>query len=176
MKVMRRTEDQINGLKDLIDFMEIKGARMLEIGSYLGESARIFAESKKFSKIHCLDLWAGGYDQSDYASQNMAGVEDIFMEFKSEFPDLIVPHKNNSSEVSSLFDDGYFDFIYIDGNHTYESVESDIKACITKIKSGGYIAGHDYDYPLYSVKKVVDKIFSSPDAVFSDTSWIKKIN
>ena len=47
---MRRTEDQINGLKDLIDFMEIKGARMLEIGSYLGESARIFAESKKFSK------------------------------------------------------------------------------------------------------------------------------
>ena len=176
MKLMRRTEDQIKGLNDLVDFINIKQGIMLEIGSYLGESARIFAESKSFFKIHCLDLWAGGYDKSDYASQNMSGVEDVFMKFKLEFPELIVSHKNNSSEVESLFKDNYFDFIYIDGNHTYESVESDIKACIPKIKKGGYIAGHDYGYPLYSVKEVVDKIFLSPDAVFCDTSWVKKIN
>ena len=176
MKVMRAKENQIDGLKDLISFTNLSKAKMLEVGSYLGESSRIFAQSGRFSEINCLDLWVGNYDPSDYASRNMNGVEQHFLKFQLEFPDLIKIHKNDSSEIPMLFDDGYFDLIYIDGNHTKEAVKSDILSCIPKIKKGGYIAGHDYGDNNFSVTEVVDELLSSPDETFSDLSWVKKIN
>lgn len=39
------------------------------------------------------------------------------------------------------------DFIYIDGQHTYEAVTHDILQAILLVKPGGIIAGHDY-YPV----------------------------
>lgn len=38
------------------------------------------------------------------------------------------------------------DFIYIDGQHTYEAVTHDIRHATLLVKPGGIIAGHDY-YP-----------------------------
>jgi len=38
------------------------------------------------------------------------------------------------------------DFIYIDGQHTYEAVTHDIWHAEKRVKNGGIIAGHDY-YP-----------------------------
>ena len=67
MERLRTQKHQREGLKSLIEFTGLKKAKMLEVGSYLGESARIFAESGRFSEINCLDLWAGGYDDFDWA-------------------------------------------------------------------------------------------------------------
>ena len=106
----------------------------------------------------------------------MDGVERHFLIFQLEFPDLIQVYKHNSSEIPFLFQDGYFDFIYIDGNHTEEAVRSDILSCIPKIRKGGYIAGHDYGDVNFSVTDVVDEIFSSPDKTFVDNSWVKRLN
>ena len=38
----------------------------------------------------------------------------------------------------------YFDWIYIDGNHTYEYVKQDLEGYRPKVKPGGYMAGDDY--------------------------------
>lgn len=46
------------------------------------------------------------------------------------------------------------DFVYIDGNHSYDYVMDDIKTYYAKIKIGGIIGGHDYNYP--GVKDAVD--------------------
>jgi len=37
-----------------------------------------------------------------------------------------------------------FDFVFIDADHTYESVKKDILAWYPKVKKGGIIAGHNY--------------------------------
>lgn len=42
------------------------------------------------------------------------------------------------------FDDGYFDWVYIDGNHHYDFVKEDLELSRTKVKEGGIIAGDDY--------------------------------
>jgi hypothetical protein len=55
--------------------------------------------------------------------------------------DIIV---NLSVEAAKQFEDGYFDFVYIDANHTYESVTADLNAWYPKVREGGMIAGHDY--------------------------------
>jgi hypothetical protein len=46
--------------------------------------------------------------------------------------------------ASTLFSDSELDFVYIDGDHSYEFVSTDIKAWWPKVQSGGILAGHDY--------------------------------
>jgi hypothetical protein len=41
--------------------------------------------------------------------------------------------------------DGIVDFVYIDGDHSYEAVKEDIAGWWPKVKVGGILAGHDYD-------------------------------
>jgi hypothetical protein len=49
-----------------------------------------------------------------------------------------------SNQSVSLFEDESLDFIYIDGNHSYESVKEDMNIWFPKLKKGGLFAGHDY--------------------------------
>jgi predicted O-methyltransferase YrrM len=64
---------------------------------------------------------------------------------------LIVPKE--STEAAQHFYDGIADFIFIDASHDYESVKNDITAWLPKLRRGGIISGHDYDFP--DVQKAV---------------------
>ena len=52
--------------------------------------------------------------------------------------------RNFSYEASLTFPDNYFDFIYIDAAHDYDSMIIDLNAWWPKLKTGGIFAGHDY--------------------------------
>ena len=41
--------------------------------------------------------------------------------------------------------DNSVDFVYIDGEHNYEAVQQDMQDWWRTVKSGGILAGHDYD-------------------------------
>ena len=43
-----------------------------------------------------------------------------------------------------LFSTGYFDWVYVDGNHNYEFVLEDLRSFAAKIKVGGHLIGDDY--------------------------------
>ena len=164
----------ISGLLNLIGYDERIKGKMLEVGSYLGESTYLFACSEKFTSIHCLDAWESNYDDNDESSSSdMSKIELQFDKFKNSCGDLITKVKDYSENVTQLFEDESFDFIYIDANHTYESVKKDIQSCLPKLKKGRFIAGHDYSESWPEVKKAVDEIFSKPDHVFEDESWVK---
>ena len=47
-------------------------------------------------------------------------------------------------EVISLFTESFFDFVYIDGDHSYNGAKSDLIHFFPKVRTGGLIAGHDY--------------------------------
>lgn len=66
--------------------------------------------------------------------------------------------KEKSADAIKLFANNSLDFVYIDGNHTYESVAEDISLYYPKVKKGGLFSGHDYDYE--SVKRAVDDFVS----------------
>jgi hypothetical protein len=55
-----------------------------------------------------------------------------------------------SVEAAKQFEDGYFDFVYIDANHNYDSVTADLEAWYPKVRKGGMIAGHDYHNDIYN--------------------------
>lgn len=52
--------------------------------------------------------------------------------------------KEESVKAATLFEDNFFDFIYIDADHSYKSCLSDMKAWWPKLKKYGIFAGHDY--------------------------------
>jgi len=59
------------------------------------------------------------------------------------FPILRVV-RMDSTEVTKLFRDEYFDGVFLDTTHTYENTKREILAWLPKIKKGGLFAGHDY--------------------------------
>ena len=147
--------------------------KMLEIGSYMGESTSMFATSNVFNEIHCIEPFSG-YEK--FNDDNDYDWDFVYNEFKSNtrFFNNIILHKDFSYNIIDKFEDSYFDFIYIDGNHTYESVKKDIEFYLPKLKNGGIIGGHDYNKGEWvEVVKAVDDVIGNPDKVFWDTSWIK---
>ena len=151
--------------------------RMIEIGSYMGESTMMFASSGLFTQIDVIEPHKGDEAFND---ENEIDWSEVRKEFEINLrhfkKDLIIHHQDFSYNISDKFRDNSYDFIYIDADHSYESVKKDIELYLPKLKKGGIIGGHDYcPYAWPNVIKAVDETIGKPDGVVWDTSWIKII-
>ena len=70
-----------------------------------------------------------------------------------------VAHQECSWEAASHYKDGSLDAVFIDADHSYESVRKDIDAWLPKVKIGGYIAGHDFTPVYEGVIRAVTETF-----------------
>ena len=146
---------------------------MVEIGSYQGESTSLFAMYFKPKELFAIDPFVNGYDPRDDSS--FANFDDVSYNFKLRIePFPCIKHiKEFSYNVIDQFEDDSLDFVYIDGEHTYEGVLKDIKAYLPKIKLNGYIGGHDLGRG--EVTKALIESFGDVDIHFEDSSWLIKI-
>jgi predicted O-methyltransferase YrrM len=183
----------INGLLDLITHIAWKGntkeMHMIEIGSYTGDSTLVFAEH--FRSVLAIDPFIDDYDPEDDAC-NYAPFDQVYEEFIRKTKDVANMHliRKTSDEAveaikkaaksidpRNLEEENLraFDFIYIDGMHTYDQVKKDIVNYMPLLREGGFIGGHDYADNKKQVMDAVNEIIGQPDAVFQDTSWIKQV-
>jgi hypothetical protein len=58
--------------------------------------------------------------------------------------DFVQIYREYSFEAVKRFPDNYFDFIYIDADHTFEGCYQDICDWYPKVKSGKFLIGDDY--------------------------------
>ena len=175
LKTVMRSGDTVKGLKDLCLTIDEKiGGKItiVEIGSYMGESAEIFAEEFPDAKIYCIDPWKGGFDDNDTCSHaDYNEVENQFDLRTKDYPNIIKV-KDFSTNVNIPCD-----MVYIDGRHFYEGVKEDILHWLPLTKK--VICGHDFlQTPVPSshingVQQAVREILGEPDKVFSETSWLK---
>jgi hypothetical protein len=181
---MRNTFELIFGLIKLANTVSKNYDKddfiLLEIGSYSGQSMEIFANTEKFKRIICVDLWKPNYDINDKASfTDMVAVEKLFDSRLERMSDIeIIKFKGDVDAFakSSLFLNelqGKIDVCYIDACHKYESVKHDIEVCLNSVKPNFAISGHDYAQYALGVIKAVDEFFEKPDVVFEDKSWLK---
>lgn len=171
-----RNEKTLLELHKLCDFIgNTDSMNMLEIGCYAGESTEVWC--KRFNNVIAIDPWLSGkgYDSNDIASKNMSnGIEKQFDNRMKSYKNII-KIKNFSYNVCNSIEDNSLDFVYIDGEHTYDGVMRDIELFLPKIKTGGYIGGHDYKPKWVGVVNAVNEKLGIPDNIFEDKSWIFKL-
>ena len=56
-------------------------------------------------------------------------------------------HRMSSDDWFATQKDNYFDWIYLDGDHSYEGVLNDLNSSRRVVKDGGIILGDDYAWP-----------------------------
>ena len=166
------------GLMDLIkELGDNSNKTMIEIGSFVGESTVLFAQS--FKEVIAIDPFLADYDPADPTSYlfEFKNVYETYLERTGDHQNIktIVSTSNDAlDQLKGL----KYDFVYIDGLHTYEGVKTDIINYLPLIKEGGVIGGHDYTQSmphLVGVYDAVNEMFGQPDKVFGDNSWIKYI-
>jgi len=170
-----------HSLTPLIEKLEFTNGVMVEVGSYTGESTVMFAQCGKFKEIHAIDPWSNEHRALDLAACDMKIVEKHFDKRVAPYS-MIIKHKTTSRAASNKFHEVCLDLVYIDAIHTYEELKADIFYWLSKIKKGGYIAGHDYNSRSYpGVVQVVKesfqegKIYPGSVYVFKDTSWLVRL-
>lgn len=113
----------------------------VEIGSYHGASSCCIAEGIMKNggngKLFCIDTW-----QNNSMSE---GEKDTFNEFLSntcDYKKIICPLKGWSYDIAHEFDEK-IDFIFIDGDHSYDGVKKDVDLWLPKLNPGALIVMHD---------------------------------
>ncbi len=60
--------------------------------------------------------------------------------------EAVVLHEGDSSKMIAQMPDDFFDWVYVDGLHTYEGCKNDLEVVRTKMKDNGLILINDYVY------------------------------
>lgn len=141
-----------------------------EVGVHLGDFSNWIIDIAKPKKIHLIDPWklfdSDDYSESWYGNRVDQKTMDerhnkVCARFKSQIETGKVNVIRNESRIAlESLPDECLDFIYIDGDHTYEGAKSDLEIALRKIKIGGVITGDDYGPGSWwegGVKRAVDE-------------------
>ncbi|MCP3659804.1 MAG: class I SAM-dependent methyltransferase [Bacteroidetes bacterium] len=105
-----------------------------------------------------LDDWNMAFNKDNNTMNSIFNETKIFM--KNKFGDRALFIRKNSIYAYNLFEDNYFDWLFIDGDHSFKGIFADLVNYYSKAKY--LICGHDYlnmkqgGYDDFEVKKVVD--------------------
>jgi len=118
-----------------------------EIGVDAGDFSESILQNAKPKLLYLIDCWetqsveAYGHDPANKIQRlKDHAYNQVFRRFLAF--DSVRVIKGYSEFVSTLFPDGFFDWLYIDANHL--QCYADLKVWWPKVKLGGYMMGHDY--------------------------------
>jgi cephalosporin hydroxylase len=159
-------------------------SHFVEVGAFYGKSAAYMAveiaNSGKSIKFDVVDTWRGSPEhQEDAWDYRPDMVEDtafeVFIENMKPAERFYNAIKLPSLAAANQYDNNSLDFVFIDAAHEYESVKSDIETWYPKVKSGGFIGGHDYlkGDSKYGVYLAVDERFETDFELYG-TSWLHR--
>jgi spermidine synthase len=126
------------GLPEVLEFKE--GLKGIEIGSCHGATTHYLLEMLPNSHITAIDPYEE-YDQM--TSRDRA--HESFQQLMKEYSDRISLIRLRSDDAVDQIENESVDFIFVDGYHSNEQVEKDIRNYYPKLKSGGIMSGHDYN-------------------------------
>lgn len=118
--------------------------RGAEIGTRQGAYAWLLCASIPGLELTCVDPWApypGSPRTANSHERNYQIARERLQPYTVRF--LRCPSLEGALSVP----DGSLDFVYIDGHHAYTFVRDDLAAWSRRVRSGGIVAGDDYDHP-----------------------------
>lgn len=110
---------------DMLDGIP-SGGVVAELGTYKGDFAREILRRNNPGALHLVDI---DYSFFDHELRNDARV---------------TCHLGFTTEVIRAFPDEFFDWVYIDADHSYRATLADAMAAANKVKMGGLIVFNDF--------------------------------
>jgi hypothetical protein len=119
-----------------------------EIGVQKGFFSHVILDSAKPARLHLIDPWyllGHEWPWATGSKSTTKALTNIITWFSRELSDgSVVLHVGFDTEVLLQFEDGYFDWVYLDTSHTYEDTRRELAVLDGKIKAGGIILGDDW--------------------------------
>jgi hypothetical protein len=137
--------------RDILISLFPKNTIGMELGVDEGGFSKTIEKTVNPSKLYLVDAWINQdckiyNDPINTSTDRQLAKYQKVKEYFSKNPNIEVI-RGYSSEVVKTIPDNFLDWIYIDSNHSYESVKEDLKIWCPKVKVGGFITGHDYIKP-----------------------------
>tara|TARA_X000001036_G_scaffold405699_1_gene413864 strand:+ start:39 stop:797 length:759 start_codon:yes stop_codon:yes gene_type:complete len=124
----------------------------VEVGVLEGKNALSIYNNLNIRKLYLVDPW------KEWKEQDLAGNQIILHDQKEhdlnyqQVKNLFSEKKNveilrmTSLEASKLIENSSLDFVYLDGDHSYNSVMSDLNYWYPKLKEFGVMCGDDFGH------------------------------
>jgi len=172
----------------------LRGTRHMcgvEVGVHRGALSKQLLESFPDLILAMVDPWKS-YEKDDpyfisgdsCAMQTRAQQVDNYKaacEATEEMKDRRLILKLTSEAAFNRIPWKKIDFVFLDGDHTFDAVAKDIASWWKKVRPGGLLMGHDYGHPAcrttWGVDKAVDEFASRenlPLTIDGTCWWVKK--
>ena len=133
-KAMEEVECNYDGARDAV-----------EVGTWVGSSALVLAEH--FTKVFCVDHWEGNPGDRIGEIAQRHGHDELISAFcrnmESRLFRTVFPVYGHSDFWAAAWPRPVA-LVFIDGDHRYDQVKSDILLWKRSVAPGGCLAGHDY--------------------------------
>ena len=100
-------------------------------------------------KLYLVDLWyrnGGFWDAKTRTDSRVEAVISILSVYRHEIEEgRVEVVVERADQFLATVPEGYFDFLYLDTGHKYDSTRSELAAALRATRRGGYVFGDDYD-------------------------------
>lgn len=162
-----------------------------EVGVFRGETSALLLRMFDTLRLTLVDPWKAAACDSTWAGSGSTLAKKPQAVMEKAYRDAIsatqfahdrrVVLRLTSERAAAKIADGALDFVFIDGDHSLEAVTRDLLHWTPKVRSGGFVMGHDYTKPpprKFGVAEAVDafalhnqyEVHVGPDEVW----WFQK--
>ena len=123
----------VENRQKMLEYMP-KNTICAELGILRCDFSEIILKKTQPAKLHLVDI----------ASKSIKIAEERFAQEISN--GTVHLHQGDTVDTVMSMPDNYFDWVYVDANHSYKGVKRDLEAVRLKLKTNGLIALNDYIY------------------------------
>jgi hypothetical protein len=97
-------------------------------------------------EVHAVDMWRETGKRSENDACLSQSELDAQYKAVGQIDRRVTVVRSPSITAAISYPPEYFDFVYIDADHTEEAVSADLRVWWNRVRRGGVLAGHDYYY------------------------------
>jgi len=144
----------------------------VEIGVLRGYNAKNLLKNLEIKKLYLIDPYVEYYE---YENQKHRFEPLTYKKEKKYAHNLLKPYADKIIWIEKLSEKSLndipihpaLDFVYIDGNHTYEFVKKDLELFFPRLTFNGVIGGHDYCSSFPGVVRAVNEFAKKHNLIIS---------
>lgn len=129
-QIIQQVKEELRDFLELILARDVKSVLQIGLGHF---------GSTQF----CLSLICDKIVTVEYDIRNISNYADREILYNQTKEFLIYGDSTDASVIEEAGKHGYFDCVFVDGNHSYEYVKKDYENYLPLLKSGGIFAFHD---------------------------------